>query len=217
MAEAGRVIAGRARGIHLVAPGPGTRPLADRTKQSVFAALETRLRGAAILDLCAGAGSAGIEALSRGAARAVLVDDDEGACRAIATNLARTGLGGDARVVRGDALGYLLGRLGGRGDPAADGPFDVVILDPPYQETRLRDAILGVLAAPTAPLASGALVVATAHWRSRPLATGLLRSPRERRFGETSVTVFEWVGPGDGRDAVPEVATGSPPRTEAGS
>ncbi len=217
MAEAGRVIAGRARGIHLVAPGPGTRPLADRTKQSVFAALEPRLRGAAILDLCAGAGAAGIEALSRGALRAVFVDDDEGACRAIATNLARTGLADDARVVRGDALGYLLGRLGGRGDPADDGPFDVVFLDPPYQEAGLRDAILGVLAGRNAPLATGALVVATAHWRSRPVATGLLGSPRERRFGETSVTVFEWVGAGDDRDPEPEVATGSSPRREEGS
>lgn len=217
MAEAGRVIAGRARGVRLVAPGPGTRPLADRTKQSVFAALESRLRGATVLDLCAGAGAAGIEALSRGSLRAVFVDDDESACRAIETNLVRAGLAADARVVRGDALGYLLGRLRGRGDPAHDGPFDLVILDPPYQATGLRDAILGVLGAATASLAPGALVVVTAHWRSAPLATGLLRSPRERRFGETSVTVFEWVGPGEGPDPMPEGSTGSPPRTEAGS
>lgn len=216
MAEAGRIIAGRARGIRLVAPGPGTRPLADRTKQAVFAALEPRLGGAAVLDLCAGAGSAGIEALSRGASRAVFVDDDEGACRAIAANLARTGLGSAARVVRGDALGYLLGRLRGRG-PVDDGPFDLVILDPPYQDTGLRDAILSALGAPSAPLAPDALVVATAHWRSLPLATGLLRSRRERRFGETSVSVFEWVGPGDGEESAPNGAAGLAARTEAGS
>ena len=73
MAEAGRVIAGSAGGIRLLAPGAGTRPLADRVKQAVFATLEPDLPGAAVLDLFAGSGAAAIESLSRGAARAVLV------------------------------------------------------------------------------------------------------------------------------------------------
>ncbi|MFL5678988.1 MAG: RsmD family RNA methyltransferase, partial [Chloroflexota bacterium] len=71
MAEAGRVIAGTARGIRLVAPGEGTRPLADRVKETLFAILEPELRGARFLDLFAGSGAAGIEALSRGADAAV--------------------------------------------------------------------------------------------------------------------------------------------------
>ena len=74
MADAGRVIAGTARGIRLEAPGPGTRPLADRVKQTLFAILEPDLPGARVLDLFAGSGAAGIEALSRGAASVTFVE-----------------------------------------------------------------------------------------------------------------------------------------------
>ena len=100
--EAGRVIAGTARGIRLASPGEGTRPLADRAKQTVFAILEPDLDGCLFLDLCAGSGAGGIEALSRGAAAAVLVERDEGAARVIAENLGRTGLAARASVVRRD-------------------------------------------------------------------------------------------------------------------
>ena len=78
MADAGRVIAGRARSIRLAAPGPATRPLGDRVKQTLFAILEPDLRGATVVDLFAGSGAAGIEALSRGAAQAILVERDAG-------------------------------------------------------------------------------------------------------------------------------------------
>ena len=81
MADAGRVIAGTARGIRLEAPGPGTRPLADRVKQTLFAILEPDLPGARVLDLFAGSGAAGIEALSRGAASATFVEHDAGATK----------------------------------------------------------------------------------------------------------------------------------------
>ena len=94
MADAGRVIAGTARGIRLEAPGPGTRPLADRVKQTLFAILEPDLPGARVLDLFAGSGAAGIEALSRGAASVTFVEHDAVATRVIAANLHRTGLGG---------------------------------------------------------------------------------------------------------------------------
>lgn len=107
MADAGRVIAGSARGIRLAAPGPRTRPLADRVKQAVFASLESGLPGSAVLDLCAGSGGAAIEALSRGAARAILVERDARTCRVIAENLRRTGVEGRAQIVRADALAYL--------------------------------------------------------------------------------------------------------------
>ena len=78
MPDAGRVIAGTARSIRLDAPGPGTRPLADRVKQTLFAILEPDLPGARFLDLFAGSGAAGIEALSRGAAHATFVERDRG-------------------------------------------------------------------------------------------------------------------------------------------
>src|SRR5207244_100102 len=106
--EAGRVIAGTARGIRLLAPGPGTRPLADRVKQTLFAILEPELPGAVVLDLFTGSGAAGIEALSRGAQSAVFVEKDAGAARVIAENLRRTRLAGPrVAVVRGDVLRWL--------------------------------------------------------------------------------------------------------------
>ena len=185
MAGSGRVVAGTAGGIQLAAAGPGTRPLADRVKQAVFASLEPLLAGAAVLDLCAGSGAAAIEALSRGAARAVLVERDPGAAGVIRENLRRTGLAGAAVVVRRDALAALR-------DPVLRVErFDLAIVDPPYAETGLRDAILALLGAADGPLQEGAIVVVTAYWREPPPdEVGLLRSTRVRRFGETTITFY---------------------------
>src|SRR6185436_764638 len=108
MADAGRVIAGSARGIRLEAPGPGTRPLADRVKQTLFAILEPDLRDARVLDLFAGSGAAGLVALSRGAARVTFVERDKGAAEVIAANLARTGLPRErTRIARAEAIAWL--------------------------------------------------------------------------------------------------------------
>jgi 16S rRNA (guanine966-N2)-methyltransferase len=207
MAEAGRVVAGTARGVRLLAPGPGTRPLADRVKQAVFGSLDPELPGAVMLDLCAGSGGAAIEALSRGAARAVLVEKAPATARIIGENLRRAGVADRARVVRRDATDYL------RDGAAADGPFDLVILDPPYADTGLRDACLAILGAGAleagAPpeagddvpgagglLAPDARVVVTAFAKTPPpSAAGLLRSVRERRFGETLIVDYR-VAPG---------------------
>jgi 16S rRNA (guanine966-N2)-methyltransferase len=184
VAEAGRVIAGTARSIRLDAPGLGTRPLGDRVKQTLFAILEPDLRDARVLDLFAGSGAAGIEALSRGAAHATFVERERAAAAVIATNLARTRLAGQrARIVRGEVLGWLAGP-----EAAAAGPFDVVIVDPPYAETELLTAALEGVGQHLAP---GARVVAKHFWRDPPPATvGLLASERERRFGETTLTFY---------------------------
>src|SRR5687767_5740386 len=131
MPDAGRVIAGSARSIRLTAPGDGTRPLGDRVKQTLFAILDPSIRGARVLDLFAGSGAAGIEALSRGAALAVLVERDGDAIRAIETNLARTRLTDRATVVRAEALGWLE-----RDGPPVQ-PWSIAIVDPPYAETPL--------------------------------------------------------------------------------
>jgi 16S rRNA (guanine966-N2)-methyltransferase len=198
-ADAGRVIAGRARGIRLLAPGPGTRPLGDRVKETLFAILEPRLRGSTFLDLFAGSGAAGIEALSRGAARAIFVEHDAAALRTVERNLERTHLAGEgAGLVRADALQYL------RGAARVDAPFDVVFVDPPYAESDLLRQSLELLAATGArrSLAPGATVVAKHSWRTPPPASvGLLASERERRFGETTLTFFGVVEPGDPAEA----------------
>jgi 16S rRNA (guanine966-N2)-methyltransferase len=187
MADAGRVIAGSAKGIRLVAPGPATRPLADRVKQTLFAILEPDLDGARVLDLFAGSGAAGIEALSRGAAMVVFVERDPAAVRAIRDNLARAGF--DHRdkvdVVQADALGWL-GRQRG-----SDTGFTIAIVDPPYAEVDQLRRVLELLGMPEAPLAADAWVVAKHFWRDRPSAAiGLLASERERRFGETALTFY---------------------------
>jgi 16S rRNA (guanine(966)-N(2))-methyltransferase RsmD len=185
MADAGRVIAGTAKGIRLRAPGPVTRPLADRVKQTLFAILEPELVGARFLDLFAGSGAAGIEALSRGAVAATFVEKDKGAADVIDANLRATTLAGPAAVVlRVDAMRWLDGGPYGA-------PFDLVIVDPPYAETDLLRRVLAVLGAPDAPLTDDARVVAKHFWRDRPPERiGMLAVERERRFGETALTFY---------------------------
>ncbi|MBA2756541.1 MAG: RsmD family RNA methyltransferase [Chloroflexi bacterium] len=181
--SAGRVIAGAARSIRLEAPGTGTRPMADRVKQTLFAILEPDLPGARVLDLFAGSGAAGIEALSRGAAAAAFVERDPRAASIIAANLRRTGLAHLARVIRADVGAYLR-------DPtrAADEPWDLVILDPPYDQPGDLLAALQVVGP---RVGTGGWVVVKHFWRDAPPAgVGLLASARERRFGETVLTFY---------------------------
>jgi 16S rRNA (guanine966-N2)-methyltransferase len=183
MSEAGRVIAGSARGTRLLAPGEGTRPMGDRVKQTLFAILEPNLPGAAVLDLFAGSGGGGIEALSRGAAQAVFVERDVTAVRCIADNLARARVADRGMVHKADAVGYLIDKA------AAEGPFDVVLVDPPYAEAGLMAAALARLG--PAILTTEAIVVAKHFWRTPPPeAVGLLASFRSKRFGETALTFY---------------------------
>jgi len=188
VADAGRVIGGSARGVRLAAPGEGTRPLADRVKESLFGALESEGvigKGTAFLDLFAGSGAAGIEALSRGSDRATLVEHDAGSCRVIGENLRRAHLDG-GKVVRGEVARFLAG------DPLAAGaPFDVALIDPPYAANEL-EATLSALADPARGwLAPESVVVAKHFWRDAPAPEiGELRRYRERRFGETMLSFY---------------------------
>ena len=120
-----RVVAGSAKGRRLQAPpGSATRPTADRVREATFNALGSLdALGGRVLDLFAGSGALGIEALSRGAAAATFVDSDGRALAAVRANLEATGLTGVATVVRSDALRFLAG---------GHGPFAVAFLDPPY-------------------------------------------------------------------------------------
>jgi len=185
VADAGRVIAGSAKGIHLRAPGPGTRPLADRVKQTLFAILEPELAGAHVLDLFAGSGAGGIEALSRGADSATFVEKDQGAAAVIDANLRATALAGPAAaIIRWDVVQWLA-------EPSAAVPFDIVLVDPPYAQTELLGRVLGMLGEADAPLTPAARVVAKHFWRDRPPErVGMLAVERERRFGETALTFY---------------------------
>jgi 16S rRNA (guanine(966)-N(2))-methyltransferase RsmD len=186
MPEAGRVIAGTARGVRLAAPGSGTRPFADRVKQTLFGILAPELEGAAVLDLFAGSGAGGIEALSRGAASAVFVERDHGAVQVIRENLRRAALGPGATVVRRDVLAWLADAAR---DAGVAGPrFDLVLVDPPYADT----VALGQVLERVGPIVRGGGVVVAKHfWRDAPPPViGLLASDRERRFGETALTFY---------------------------
>jgi 16S rRNA (guanine966-N2)-methyltransferase len=190
MPDAGRVIAGTARSIRLDAPGPGTRPMGDRVKQTLFAVLEPDLPDSRFLDLFAGSGAGGIEALSRGAGHAAFIERDASATRVIEANLRRTGLRDRATVIRADALAWA--RDPGR---AAEPRWDTVLVDPPYTETATLVAAL-IAVAPL--LVDGGRAVAKHFWRDAPPArVGLLASERERRFGETALTFYRRVSEDD--------------------
>ena len=198
MADAGRVIAGSARGVRLAAPGPGTRPLTDRVKQTLFGILEPELEGAAVLDLFAGSGAGGIEALSRGAASAVFIERDAGAVRVIAENLRRTGLEAGATIVRRDAVAWLAARAQGAGDGEAS-RFDIVLVDPPYVDTASLVRVLEIVGP---VVREGGVVVSKHFWRDAPPSgIGLLASERERRFGETALTFYRRRGPQEAGEA----------------
>jgi 16S rRNA (guanine(966)-N(2))-methyltransferase RsmD len=165
-------------------------------KQALFAILEPELEGATVLDLFAGSGAGAIEALSRGAVSAVLVEKDAGAARVIAENLRRTRLEDRATVVRRDAVAWLAAATGTAGDGAR---FDIVVLDPPYADT---DSLVRVLELVGAVVQDGGIVVAKHFWRNAPPpAIGLLASERERRFGETALTFYRRSGPGEAGEA----------------
>jgi 16S rRNA (guanine966-N2)-methyltransferase len=180
--DAGRVIAGSARGVRLQA-APETRALGDRVKQSAFAILEPDLHGARFLDLFAGSGAGGIEALSRGAAEAVFVERDHRAVGAIKRNLSAAAIDTSAaRVIQRDVGAFLA-------DPA--GSFDIVLVDPPYADIESLTAVLATLGGVDAPLGPQARVVAKHFWRDPPADTiGLLASERVERFGETALTFY---------------------------
>jgi 16S rRNA (guanine966-N2)-methyltransferase len=191
------VIAGSARGLRLVAPGSGTRPLGDRVKQALFAILEPEIRGRPFLDLFAGSGAGGIEALSRGASLAVFVEHDPKAIDAIRRNLLGTGLAGDRAEIVGGRVGRWLSATRQHGH----GPFAAILVDPPYEEpVALAKALEGIAdAGPESILAEDGVVVAKHFWKTPPPAEiGLLRSVRERRFGETSLTFLRWIEEEDG-------------------
>ncbi|MGH2970368.1 MAG: 16S rRNA (guanine(966)-N(2))-methyltransferase RsmD [Solirubrobacteraceae bacterium] len=173
-----RVIAGRYKGRRLQAPsGLDTRPTSDRVREALFSILGPRVQDARVLDLFAGSGALGIEALSRGAREATFVDSAAPAIRTIAANL--DALGADANVVRAEARRF----LGSASRSARQ--YDLVFLDPPY---RLA-ASLGrdLSAALAAVLAPGAAVVAESDRRA-PLEVDLPLED-ERRYGDTLIRI----------------------------
>lgn len=177
-----RVIAGSRKGHKLVAPrGLDTRPTSDRVRENVFN-LVGPVDGARVLDLFAGSGALGIEALSRGAASAVFVERDPDAVRAIERNLDRLRLTG-ARVVGSDVLRTIAQ------EAIAGGKYDLVLLDPPY---GMLNEIQSKLARHLPPLlAADGLLVFETDARTEPELPLPVRT--SRKYGQTRVTLFEAV------------------------
>ncbi len=178
-----RVVAGEFKGRPLMAvPGRATRPTSDRVREALFSVLGERVEGAWVLDLFAGTGALAIEALSRGARGAVLVEQAAGAAAVIRANLGALGLEGVATVRRTRAETYL------RGPALRDGPFDLVFLDPPYALGvgvvagvlgRLADRVLRDGAVVVVEGARGGLGVRRrrGRWGWRPSGCGAMATP----------------------------------------
>ena len=176
-----RVITGKARGVQLKTPdGMHTRPTADRVKEALFSIIHFDIPGASVLDLFAGTGQLGIEALSRGAADAVFVDIREDACNLIKENLKRTKLQTNAQVVKAEYLQYLRN---------CRQKFGIIFLDPPYSEDFLEKSLNFITEIDI--LQSSGIIVT-----ERPLGKALLGDypgysrSKDYKYGKVILTVY---------------------------
>lgn len=173
-----RIIAGRAKGRKLAVPASGTRPMTGRVRESIFSILMAQLQDTCVLDLYAGSGSLGLEALSRGAREATFVERDRSAVKIVEENIASVGLGGE--VIRGSVPGAIGGLTG---------PYDVVFVDPPYTDSDA--SVDAVLVAIGAVLAESGVVVVHRQAASRLFVPDFLTSILERHYGDAAVTMME--------------------------
>jgi len=183
-----RVVAGEARGRRLAPVPAGTRPVSDRAREGLFSSLGEEVAGARVLDVYAGTGALGIEALSRGAAHATFVDSSYGAVTAIKDNLDRTGFRGRARVLRKKAERFL--------EEAQDEPgegYELILADPPYDHPpeavdALVRGLIPLLATPGAPL-----VLTRGVKGYTPVVPVNLRVARRLRYGDSLILVYREV------------------------
>jgi 16S rRNA (guanine(966)-N(2))-methyltransferase RsmD len=182
-----RIIAGTFRSRALEAPpGLATRPTSDRLRETLFNVLAPRIAGAKFLDLYAGSGAVGIEAISRGAAQVVFVERAPAALKVLRANLARLGLTAGFRIHTGSASSFL------RKPQVGAESFDIVFLDPPYDAAEEYAAALGILGGSVGGLlASRALVIAE-HRRKERLAEqfGNLKRSRLLEQGDAALSFY---------------------------
>ncbi|MCA9636180.1 MAG: 16S rRNA (guanine(966)-N(2))-methyltransferase RsmD [Myxococcales bacterium] len=180
-----RIVAGRLRGRKLL-PLPGAapvRPTGAKVREAIFSRLFDQVRGARVLDLFAGSGALGFEAISRGAAAATLVDRDPAVIRHLRAQAGVFGVEAEVTLVNADALAFL-------GKAAAGGRFDLVFVDPPYAEVELLARVLTALADERWLAAEAVIVVERARGRQGSAALSLptgLRAEQSRDYGQTSV------------------------------
>ncbi len=174
-----RVITGKARGAKLISPeGQETRPTTDRVKEAMFSIIQFELEGARVLDLYAGSGQLGIEALSRGAQSCVFIDSSRANVELIKTNLSKTGLSQQARVAAMDATSFLKN---------THDVFDIILLDPPYSMEGIAD-VLDLCAFHISDV--GVLLCETGKRVDLPDSAGKLTIKKEYRYGITRLQVY---------------------------
>lgn len=179
-----RVIAGVARGRRLqMVPGDTTRPIMDRVKEALFNIIQQDLPGCTFLDLFAGTGSVGIEALSRGAKRARFVDRDKKAIETTQENLKRTGLGESAEVINLDAI-VMLGR-------AADLAFDYVFVAPPQYKGLWLKTLVALDKSPDWLVEDGWVIVQIDPKEYEPVELENFSEFDLRKYGNTALVFYE--------------------------
>ena len=176
-----RVITGKARGVQLKTPdGMLTRPTSDRVKEALFSIIQFEVAGAKILDLFGGTGQLAIEALSRGASEAVIVDAAESACRLIKDNLTRTKLISQAKVIRSDYTDYL---------KRCKDKFDIIFLDPPYAEVFLENS-LNLIREIDILSSNGIIVTERPVGKELNISMDGYERSRDHKYSRTIVTIF---------------------------
>ena len=176
-----RIITGSRRGRKLkTLPGDAVRPTPDRVKEALFNILQFDLEGRVFLDLFAGSGQIGLEALSRGAKSAVFVDMRQDACAVVRANLEKTRLTPNAQVLRSDYLSYL---------SHCRETFDLIFLDPPYADNLLERAVAHIarfdILAP-----DGIMIAESPAEKELPKLSAPYRVAREYRYGRIKVTLY---------------------------
>ena len=174
-----RVITGTARGRVLeTLPGEDVRPTTDRVKEAMFSIIQFELEGRRVLDLFAGSGQLGIEALSRGAASATFVDSSKDSIRCVKSNILKTGFKSESVVVQADSLTFIR---------TCRETFDIAFLDPPYSKGILQTAL------PFAAQrmnAGGVIICEHPAGEKMPSQAGNFEIYREYKYGKTSLTVY---------------------------
>lgn len=179
-----RVIAGSAKGRTLVAPrGVTTRPATDRIRETLFAILEPVLDEARVLDLFAGSGALGIEALSRGADRATFVERAPDALQALRKNIAATGFGDRAEIVAASVPSFV--------DRTLEGQYDVVFCDPPFADVAILEGVLAHRRFASA-LAPEADVIARVLKKHQPRLPAAARVMRAKDVGEETLLFMRY-------------------------
>jgi len=176
-----RIISGEFRGRRLdTLPGLGTRPTSEKTKEAMFSIIQFEIEGRKVLDLFAGSGQLGLEALSRGARECVFVESDRAAAAVVKANIERCGAGDRAKLINADFRTAL---------HRTSEPYDIIIIDPPF-ESKYREEALGLIDQFDILSENGIIIVESDKRTDMPETVGSLSRGRQYLYGKTRLTLY---------------------------